>query len=238
MANQDSVQDSNRIAALIAHTGTAGTAETRRITSSGTPGGLDVYIVGTGVEIGGVASGTNVNIVTGTLDEITNIVGGTLADVVVTSLPDVPGGTIDEVSLVVAGTLEDVTVTTLPDIPGGTVDLVARVSNLGTLESGTIAVLPDLPGGTVDLVSAITTGSIVVTAGTTEDTAYALKVDGTTTSDVTYVGEAAIGVAGTVASWRIKKIDETTADMVDITWADGDGSFDNLWSGRGTISYS
>ena len=66
MANQDAIQDNNQFTALIAHSGTAGTAETRRLTSSGTPGALDVHIVGTAVDISGAAAGTNVNIVTGT----------------------------------------------------------------------------------------------------------------------------------------------------------------------------
>lgn len=61
---------------------------------------------------------------------------------------------------------------------------------------------------------------------------YALKLDDTTTTSVTYVGKAAIGSATSSAVWQIKKIDETTG--MSITWADGDDLFDNVWDNRAT----
>src|SRR3990167_9477077 len=84
-AHQDAIIDnSQKTPALIAHSGTAGTALTRRITSTNTAGALDVHIAGTSVEIGG---GSNVNIVTGTqqplatVGTIENLVGGSIGSV-------------------------------------------------------------------------------------------------------------------------------------------------------------
>lgn len=80
-------------------------------------------------------------------------------------------GTVVEVN---NGTLSDVTITTLPDLPGGTVDNVGTVVGVGSVSNiaqihnaGTIASLPnvtvdtftaDIPGGTLD--------SVTVTNGT------------------------------------------------------------------------
>ena len=46
MAIQDAIQDKNWKPALLAHTGTAGTAETIRVTSQNTAGAVDVHIAG------------------------------------------------------------------------------------------------------------------------------------------------------------------------------------------------
>lgn len=63
---------------------------------------------------------------------------------------------------------------------------------------------------------------------------YALKLDDTSTANVTYVGKAAIGSSGASAVWQIKKIDETSGIV--ITWAGGD-SFTNVWDDRTTLTY-
>lgn len=60
-------------------------------------------------------------------------------------------------------------------------------------------------------------------------------IDGTTTTDVTYIGKADCGSNEGSAVWQIKEINGTA---VSIKWADGDVNYDNTWSGRGTISYS
>lgn len=62
--------------------------------------------------------------------------------------------------------------------------------------------------------------------------AMATRLDDTTTANVTYVGKAATGTATSAAAWQMSKIDETTG-MV-ITWADGNGLFDNVWDNRAT----
>lgn len=60
-AHQDALQDNSRFPALIAHSGTAGTALTRRVTSQNTPGALDTHIAGGTVLQSKVSTGTWVN---------------------------------------------------------------------------------------------------------------------------------------------------------------------------------
>ena len=67
-ANQDAIQDNNKYPALTAHTGTAGTALVVRVVANSS-GQIGVY--------GTVETGASVTV--GTIDEITNIVGGTLS---------------------------------------------------------------------------------------------------------------------------------------------------------------
>jgi len=55
-------------------------------------------------------------------------------------------------------------------------------------------------------------------------------------SNITYVGDAVPGTATNEAKWRIMKIDKTTGTV--ITWADGNGEFDNIWDNRESLSYS
>lgn len=53
---------------------------------------------------------------------------------------------------------------------------------------------------------------------------------------VSYMGwalGASVGVGA--ASWRIAKLDETTGIVV--TWADGNGEFDNVWANRASLTY-
>lgn len=56
-----------------------------------------------------------------------------------------------------------------------------------------------------------------------------------TAGDVDYVGEAAIGTATSAASWRIKKVDNTSGIV--LQWA-GTGLFDQVWDNRASLSYS
>lgn len=63
-----------------------------------------------------------------------------------------------------------------------------------------------------------------------------LRLDDTTTTDVTYVGVASPGSAEGSAVWKIKKIDETTG--LSITWADGNSNADNIWTNRASLTYS
>lgn len=63
-------------------------------------------------------------------------------------------------------------------------------------------------------------------------------IDGTTTTDITYIGKADCGSNEGSAVWQIKRIDGTISNYTAIKWADGNVAYDNLWSGRGTISYS
>lgn len=66
-------------------------------------------------------------------------------------------------------------------------------------------------------------------------TVYTTRID-EASATVTYIGDAAIGTATSAASWRIKKIDSDNPTA--ITFADGNGSFDNVWNDRASLSYS
>lgn len=84
--------------------------------------------------------------------------------------------------------------------------------------------------------------SALPTSASTETTLQTISFGGfkftlrlATVGSVDYVGEAAIGTATSNASWRIKKVDNTTG--ISITWA-GTGVFDQVWDNRASLSYS
>jgi len=52
----------------------------------------------------------------------------------------------------------------------------------------------------------------------------------------TYIGEAEPGSLTSLALWRIKRIVETGPDS-EITWADGNSDFDNIWDNRLSLTY-
>lgn len=52
-----------------------------------------------------------------------------------------------------------------------------------------------------------------------------------------YIGTAAPGSSENSASWRIKQVLTTGADLR-ILWADGNSNFDNVWADRLSLSYS
>lgn len=60
---------------------------------------------------------------------------------------------------------------------------------------------------------------------------YKTILDDYTTTNVTYVGKAAIGSATSSPAWQIQKIDETTGMI--ITWG-GTAAFDQVWDNRAT----
>lgn len=64
---------------------------------------------------------------------------------------------------------------------------------------------------------------------------YKTIIDDTTTTNVTYIGQAALGTATSASSWRIQKIDESGTNTV-ITWT-GSG-FDAVFDNRVTETYS
>lgn len=66
----------------------------------------------------------------------------------------------------------------------------------------------------------------------------ATRTDSATTTNITYVGKAAIASTSGSAVWQIQKLDKTTADILIITWADGDSNYDNVWDNRAGLSYS
>ena len=58
----------------------------------------------------------------------------------------------------------------------------------------------------------------------------------TTIPGVAYVGSAAIGSSGASPVWRIKRIDGFTD--LEIRWAGGTTSFNNIWDNRASLIYS
>lgn len=55
-------------------------------------------------------------------------------------------------------------------------------------------------------------------------------------SNIIYVGEAANGTATSAAEWKVTKLDTTY--VLDVTYADGNLSYDNIWDNRESLSYS
>lgn len=70
----------------------------------------------------------------------------------------------------------------------------------------------------------------------TDSAQFTLRLDDVG-AGITYIGEANPSSAESAAVWRIKRLDETGPDL-DILWADGNASFDNVWSDRAILSYS
>lgn len=58
-----------------------------------------------------------------------------------------------------------------------------------------------------------------------------------TSGTITYIAEASPGTAYTQASWRVQKIDETTATDVKITWAGGTSDFKWLATNIAGLTY-
>ena len=67
-----------------------------------------------------------------------------------------------------------------------------------------------------------------------KETPMAMKV--TTVGTVSYIAVAPVGTAQSAAAWQVKKVDTTTGTVV--TWADGDGNFDNVATDLTALSYS
>lgn len=83
-----------------------------------------------------------------------------------------------------------------------------------------------------------TTKALIVegSGGYITGTPYALRLDETSTANVTYVGKAVTGSVTSASVWQIFKLDETS--NLSITWANGSAAFTNEWDNRLIISYS
>ena len=91
--------------------------------------------------------------------------------------------------------------------------------------------------GEARFVNLETDGSIPVTvkSGGVGDIAQAQKI--TVVSTITYIAVASPGSAQSAAVWQVKKIDESVTGTTIITWADGDGLFNNVATDLTTLSY-
>lgn len=63
----------------------------------------------------------------------------------------------------------------------------------------------------------------------------AVRIDDTTTANVTYLGKATVGSSEGDAVWQIQKLDETSGLIK--TWADSDADYDNIWTNRSSLTY-
>ena len=55
-------------------------------------------------------------------------------------------------------------------------------------------------------------------------------------ANTAYLGLAPINSANSAPVWQIKKLDYSTG--VDVRWADGNQSFDNVWDNRASLNYT
>lgn len=188
MADQNARQDDNKAYALIAHTGTAGTAETIRVVADGS-GNLMVNVAAG--EVIAVSAGT---ITAGTINKGT-ISAGTIDVLKAGTITEILNGSI----VVTAGTVT----TTASDIPGGTIDAITALPDL---PGGTLDAIPNIPGGTI---GEITNGSIVVTSATIS--AGTMQFSGTPSMNVVS-GSVAV-TAGTIGAFTAD-IPGGTVDLV------------------------
>ena len=68
------------------------------------------------------------------------------------------------------------------------------------------------------------------------DNIYTLRID-EASSTVIYVGEAPLNSTEGASVWRIRKI-ESLGPQIIIKWADGNQSFDNIWTNHTSLTYS
>lgn len=57
-----------------------------------------------------------------------------------------------------------------------------------------------------------------------------------TSGNYVYIAKAALGSSSASAVWQIKRLD--TTDTLDITWADGNANYDNVFNNYASLSYS
>ena len=93
---------------------------------------------------------------------------------------------------------------------------------------------PTNPEGDVVYLSVGLDGSLRATVGFATFAKRYDQADSTTA----YLGDAAVASAEGSAVWRIQKLVFGVDGDVTITWADGDTSFDNIWTNRASLTYT
>lgn len=63
-------------------------------------------------------------------------------------------------------------------------------------------------------------------------------IDPTAFPEVTYRGDATPGTVTSAASWRVTRMTLQSDGDIDILFADGNDSFDNIWDNRLSLTYS
>lgn len=69
----------------------------------------------------------------------------------------------------------------------------------------------------------------------TESIRYAVRID-EASATITYIGEATPGTAEGAASWRVKRITTSGANVI-IEWA-GSADFGHIWNNRASLTYT
>ena len=59
----------------------------------------------------------------------------------------------------------------------------------------------------------------------------------TESGSYTYIAKAPIGTAQATAAWQVMRVEEGASDTI-ITWADGNGNFDNVATDLTALSFS
>jgi len=57
------------------------------------------------------------------------------------------------------------------------------------------------------------------------------------TGSYTYVGWAPRGSLPSSSVWRIMRVDESSATLTLVEWADGEDKFNKVWDNRATYTY-
>ena len=115
-----------------------------------------------------------------------------------------------------------------------------KVNEDGSIDVNAELEVKDIQIGAVEIKDGTTDIRAIVNSDGSINNTQVVVVYGTrideATSTVTYIGKATPGTATSVSLWQIQKIDTTTGTV--ITWADGNGNFDNVWDNRASLSYS
>ena len=115
-----------------------------------------------------------------------------------------------------------------------------KVNEDGSIDVNAELEVKDIQIGAVEIKDGTTDIRAIVNSDGSINNTQVVVVYGTrideATSTVTYIGKATPGTATSVSLWQIQKIDTTTGTV--ITWADGNGDFDNIWDNRATLTYS
>lgn len=94
-------------------------------------------------------------------------------------------------------------------------------------------------GGFVDVKvnpsGALTTDATISGNVSTEAAIYDKRLDDTSTANAIYIGEAAVGVATSAASWRVKRLDISSGLVVEYA---GTGTFNQIWDNRTSLTYN
>lgn len=71
-----------------------------------------------------------------------------------------------------------------------------------------------------------------------EDDGYTQRLTYNGTGLPEYIGIASPGSLTSAAVWKIKKLVYSGTNVVQILWADGNTTFDNIWDNYASLSYS